>query len=117
LARDDRNRGLDHPRAVAGEYLVECRGGLAVPVADHELEAACALTEVHEQVTGLLRPGPAASGGARGYLTPSMKVGTARPPITPGRAALLTLLACYVRLSQLEEPAAPDGPRCWKFRS
>lgn len=39
----------------------------------------------------------------------SMRVGTARPPITPGRAALLTLLAAYARASQLEEPAAPDG--------
>jgi O-acetyl-ADP-ribose deacetylase (regulator of RNase III) len=39
----------------------------------------------------------------------SMKVGTARPPMTPGRAALLTLLARYIRVSQLEEPAAPDG--------
>ena len=39
----------------------------------------------------------------------SMKVGTARPKVTPGRAALLTLLARYVRVSQLEEPAAPDG--------
>lgn len=39
----------------------------------------------------------------------SMKVGTTRPPITSGRAALLALLARYVRASQLEEPAAPDG--------
>ena len=39
----------------------------------------------------------------------SMKVGTARPPMTPGRAALLALLARYVRASRLEEPAAPDG--------
>lgn len=39
----------------------------------------------------------------------AMKVGTARPPMTPGRAALLALLARYVRVSQLEEPAAPDG--------
>lgn len=39
----------------------------------------------------------------------SMKVGTARPPITRGRAALLTLLAAYVRVTQVEEPAAPRG--------
>lgn len=39
----------------------------------------------------------------------SMKVGTARPLITPGRAALLTLLARYVRVTQVEEPAAPEG--------
>ncbi|MGO9082611.1 MAG: macro domain-containing protein [Streptosporangiaceae bacterium] len=39
----------------------------------------------------------------------SMKVGTARPPITPSRAVLLALLAGYVRASRLEEPAAPDG--------
>lgn len=39
----------------------------------------------------------------------SMKVRTPRPSITPGRAALLTLVANYVRLSRLEEPAAPEG--------
>jgi O-acetyl-ADP-ribose deacetylase (regulator of RNase III) len=39
----------------------------------------------------------------------SMRVGTARPAITRGRAALLALLSGYVRLSQVEEPAAPDG--------
>jgi O-acetyl-ADP-ribose deacetylase (regulator of RNase III) len=39
----------------------------------------------------------------------SMRVRTARPGITPGRAALLALLSRYVRLSRLEEPAAPDG--------
>jgi O-acetyl-ADP-ribose deacetylase (regulator of RNase III) len=39
----------------------------------------------------------------------SMRVGTERPRITPGRAALLTLLARYVHMSQLEEPAAPEG--------
>ena len=39
----------------------------------------------------------------------SMKVGTARPSMTPGRAALLSLVARYVRVSRLEEPAAPDG--------
>jgi len=39
----------------------------------------------------------------------SMAVRTERPKITPGRAALLTLLARYVRMSQIEEPAAPGG--------
>lgn len=39
----------------------------------------------------------------------SMKVRTERPKITPGRAALLTLLARYVRMSQLEEPGGPEG--------
>jgi O-acetyl-ADP-ribose deacetylase (regulator of RNase III) len=39
----------------------------------------------------------------------SMKIGTARPAITRGRAALLALLGGYVRLSQVEEPAVPDG--------
>ena len=29
--------------------------------------------------------------------------------MTPGRAALLSLVARYVRVSRLEEPAAPDG--------
>jgi hypothetical protein len=52
-------RSLDHPRAVPGKYIVESRGELAVPVAEQELEAACALAEVHEQVPGLLScPGP-----------------------------------------------------------
>jgi O-acetyl-ADP-ribose deacetylase (regulator of RNase III) len=39
----------------------------------------------------------------------SMKVGTRHPSITRGRAALLALLGGYVRLSQAEEPAAPEG--------
>lgn len=39
----------------------------------------------------------------------SMRIGTQRPAITRGRAALLALLGGYVRLSQAEEPAAPDG--------
>jgi O-acetyl-ADP-ribose deacetylase (regulator of RNase III) len=39
----------------------------------------------------------------------SMKVGTERPRITPGRAALLVLVARYVRMSQLEESAAQEG--------
>lgn len=39
----------------------------------------------------------------------SMKVGTARPTITRGRAALLTLMGRYIHLSQLEEPASPEG--------
>jgi O-acetyl-ADP-ribose deacetylase (regulator of RNase III) len=39
----------------------------------------------------------------------SMKVGTARPQMTRGRAALLALLTRYIRLSQLQEPAAPEG--------
>jgi hypothetical protein len=36
----------------------------------------------------------------------SMPVRTRRPRMTPGRAALLAMMANYVRLSQLEEPAA-----------
>jgi hypothetical protein len=32
------DRRLDHPRAVPGEDVVKCRGELAVPVADQELE-------------------------------------------------------------------------------
>jgi O-acetyl-ADP-ribose deacetylase (regulator of RNase III) len=38
-----------------------------------------------------------------------MPVRTRRPRLTAGRAALLSLLGGYVPLSQLEQPAAPDG--------
>ena len=38
-----------------------------------------------------------------------MKVGTERPAITAGRAALLVLLGDYMRLSQIEEPGGPEG--------
>ncbi|HEX5299373.1 MAG TPA: hypothetical protein VFW50_20500 [Streptosporangiaceae bacterium] len=47
-------RRLDHPRAVPGEDVVNCRGELAVPVADQELEPAGALAEVRQEVAGLL---------------------------------------------------------------
>ena len=39
----------------------------------------------------------------------SMKVSTARPAMTAGRAALLTALGRYIRLSRLEQAAAPEG--------
>jgi hypothetical protein len=52
LRRPDRR--LDHPRAVPGEDAVECRGELAVPVTDQELEPAGTLAEVDEEVAGLL---------------------------------------------------------------
>ncbi|MGH3189735.1 MAG: type II toxin-antitoxin system antitoxin DNA ADP-ribosyl glycohydrolase DarG [Streptosporangiaceae bacterium] len=39
----------------------------------------------------------------------SMNVSTARPTMTGGRAALLTTLGRYIRLSQLEQAAAPEG--------
>jgi O-acetyl-ADP-ribose deacetylase (regulator of RNase III) len=39
----------------------------------------------------------------------SMKVGTARPKMTAGRAALLTTLGHYVRLSQFEQASVPTG--------
>lgn len=39
----------------------------------------------------------------------SMPVRTRRPRITAGRAALLAMMASYVRLTQLEEPAAVAG--------
>jgi hypothetical protein len=48
------DRRLDHPRPVPREDLVKGRGELAIPVADQELEPACPLAEVHEEVTGLL---------------------------------------------------------------
>jgi O-acetyl-ADP-ribose deacetylase (regulator of RNase III) len=39
----------------------------------------------------------------------SMPVGTQRPRMSAGRAALLTLMRRYVRLSQLEDAATSDG--------
>jgi hypothetical protein len=39
----------------------------------------------------------------------SMKVGTARPKMTAGRAALLTTLCHYVRLSHFEQAAVMTG--------
>lgn len=39
----------------------------------------------------------------------SMKVGTTRPRVTGSRAALITLLARYVRMAQVEQTCAPDG--------
>jgi O-acetyl-ADP-ribose deacetylase (regulator of RNase III) len=39
----------------------------------------------------------------------SMRVGTSRPSMTPGRAAMITMLAQYIRLSSIEEAAARDG--------
>lgn len=47
----------------------------------------------------------------------SMNVSTARPTMTAGRAALLTVLARYIRLSQVEQAAARKVPRSWRFRS
>jgi hypothetical protein len=52
---------LDHPRAVPGEDVIECRGELAVPVTDQEPESAGALAEVHEKAAGLLH-GPGSVG-------------------------------------------------------
>ena len=56
--------GLDDPRAVAGEHVVEDSRELAVAVADEELELAGAFAEVHEQVASLL--GGPCPGGVRG---------------------------------------------------
>jgi len=39
----------------------------------------------------------------------SMKVGTPRPKVTLPRAALIALLARYVRMTQLEQVGAPEG--------
>ena len=47
-------RGLDDPHAGRGEYRVERRGELGVPVTDQEFEAVSVALEVHQQVTGLL---------------------------------------------------------------
>jgi hypothetical protein len=49
------NRRPDYPRAVPGEDLIKGRGELAVPVTDQELEPPGPLTQIHEQVPGLLR--------------------------------------------------------------
>src|SRR5215467_1396483 len=66
------------PRAVAGEDLIECRGELAVSVADQEPEAACPVTEIHEQVAGLL--GGPGSGGVGPYRDITPIVGACRRP-------------------------------------
>ncbi len=39
----------------------------------------------------------------------TMKIRTKRPPITKSRAVLLTMLARYIKLSQLEEPTEASG--------
>jgi hypothetical protein len=54
------DRSADDPNVGTGEDRVERGGELAVPVADQELEPVGAITEVHQQVAGLLghpRPG------------------------------------------------------------
>jgi len=58
------DRGLDDPCAVPGKDLIKCCSELAVAVADQEPEGAGAITEVYEQVAGLLG-GPGPSRGAR----------------------------------------------------
>jgi hypothetical protein len=58
------DRGADDPDVGAGEHGVECGGELAVSVADQKPEPLCAVTEVHEQVAGLL--GDPVSGGVGG---------------------------------------------------
>ena len=45
---------FDDPHADGGEYGVEGRGELGVPVADQELQAASLVFEVHQEVAGLL---------------------------------------------------------------
>lgn len=59
--------GLDDPHADRGEDCVERAGVLGVPVSDQELQAAGPLTEVQEDVPGLLdRPGGGRVGGDAG---------------------------------------------------
>jgi hypothetical protein len=55
------DRGADDADVRAGEHGVERGGELAVPVADQEPEPVRSLSEVHQQVAGLL--GDPGSGG------------------------------------------------------
>jgi hypothetical protein len=48
------HRRLDDPHADGGEYRVEGRGELGVPVTDQELQTVRLTFHVHQQVTGLL---------------------------------------------------------------
>ena len=48
------HRCFDDPHADGGEYGVEGRGELGVPVADQELQAASLVFEVYQEVAGLL---------------------------------------------------------------
>jgi hypothetical protein len=51
--------GADDSDVGAGEHRVECGGELAVPVTDQEPKLLGSVTEVYEQVAGLLGdPGP-----------------------------------------------------------
>jgi hypothetical protein len=51
--------GADDADVGAGEHRVECGGELAVPVTDQEPKLLGSVTEVYEQVAGLLGdPGP-----------------------------------------------------------
>ena len=59
------NRGADDADVGASEHCIEGGGELAVPVTDQEPKLLGSITEVHEQVAGLLSdPGP---GGMSGY--------------------------------------------------
>jgi len=61
------DRGADDPNVGTGEDRVEGRGELTVPVADQEPEPVGAITEVHQQVAGLLGdPSPGGVGGDPG---------------------------------------------------
>lgn len=49
------DRGFDYPHAVSGEDLIKDGGKLGVPIAEQELEPPGLITEVHQQLPGLLR--------------------------------------------------------------
>ena len=61
------DRGAEDADVGAGEHRVEGGGELAVPIADQELELGGVVTEVDEQVAGLLgHPGAGGVGGDPG---------------------------------------------------
>ena len=60
----DLREGSPHSRPVPREDLAGCGCELAVTVAEHELDPTSILTEIYEQVTGLLgRPRACGWGG------------------------------------------------------
>src|SRR5439155_8691367 len=59
----------DDPHADGGEYRVEGRGELGVPITDQELQAVRLTFQVHQQVTGLLdHPVTCGMGGDAGQV-------------------------------------------------
>jgi hypothetical protein len=80
---------------------LECRGELAVSVADQEPEAACPVTEIHEQVAGLL--GGPGSGGVSSYRDIAPIVWACRRP---------SMLAAPNRSRAALAGTTPDERKC-----